>query len=312
MQSALVPDLYLPCSQWLSWLSTLHTLPSSFTSTPSPAPCSAASVQKQDQPSLLSILEDFIERNYNFGTAYALLCLVWNTENSSNIQDELRRHEGEDREHRQKALVGNLIVNPDLTPQHVWDLYSNHVALSWIIQNKTPHPLEEWPTLISHAWVDEKDHVDVWTPINGKEWPVPIPKDVDLNLIRIEMLNLRADNTKSANYQRTYGKKLTQWLCCQLIFCLNVNVQLRDEAKELKAMPDIMSLSMGPSGVIGSDTVSIDPLDDLLKKLVFVTLMEAKQILGLNGLRDTEGDATGVQYPSRIEEYSLEESAKKL
>ncbi|KAK0438742.1 hypothetical protein EV421DRAFT_1822808, partial [Armillaria borealis] len=49
------------------------------------------------------------------------------------------------------------------------------------------------PTPISHAWVDEKDRVDVRTPINGKEWPVPIPKDVDLNLIRIEMLNLGAE-----------------------------------------------------------------------------------------------------------------------
>lgn len=30
----------------------------------------------------------------------------------------------------------------------------------------------------------------MWTPINGYEWPVPIPKDADLNLIRTEMLNL--------------------------------------------------------------------------------------------------------------------------
>ncbi len=49
---------------------------------------------------------------------------------------------------------------------------------------------EERSTPISHAWVDEKDREDVLTPINGKEWPVPIPKDTDLNLIRIEMLNL--------------------------------------------------------------------------------------------------------------------------
>ncbi len=32
--------------------------------------------------------------------------------------------------------------------------------------------------------------MDVMTPINGKEWPVPIPKDASLELIRIEMLNL--------------------------------------------------------------------------------------------------------------------------
>ncbi len=47
-----------------------------------------------------------------------------------------------------------------------------------------------WLQPISHAWMDEKDRAAVWTPINGYKWPVPIPKDVDLNLIRIEMLNL--------------------------------------------------------------------------------------------------------------------------
>ncbi|PBK64853.1 hypothetical protein ARMSODRAFT_978808 [Armillaria solidipes] len=180
----------------------LHTAPSSSTSTASPAspaPSSAASVfglwkfltrslshhQHQHQLSLLSILEDFIERNYDFGTAYALLRPVWNADNPSGIQDELRRREGEDRECRQKALVGNWIVDPNLTPRRVWDLCSNRVVPSWIAG--------KWPTPISHAWVDEKDRVDVLTPINGKEWPVPIPKDVDLNLIRIEMLNLGAE-----------------------------------------------------------------------------------------------------------------------
>ncbi len=37
--------------------------------------------------------------------------------------------------------------------------------------------------------MDEKDLVDVWTPINRHEWPVPIPKDANLDLIQIEMLN---------------------------------------------------------------------------------------------------------------------------
>ncbi len=46
---------------------------------------------------------------------------------------------------------------------------------------------------ISHAWVDEKERTHATTPINGKEWPVPIPKDANLDLIRIEMLNLGAE-----------------------------------------------------------------------------------------------------------------------
>ncbi|PBK81158.1 hypothetical protein ARMGADRAFT_976636, partial [Armillaria gallica] len=99
------------------------------------------------------------------------------------MQRELHRREKEDTEQRRKALVGNRIVEPRLGPRRVWDLYSNRVVPYWIQQRWVTRP-------ISHAWVASTDRVDVWTPINGKEWPVPIPKDADLNLIRIEMLNL--------------------------------------------------------------------------------------------------------------------------
>ncbi|KAK0456822.1 hypothetical protein EV421DRAFT_2029270 [Armillaria borealis] len=44
-------------------------------------------------------------------------------------------------------------------------------------------------------WVDEGDRVDVLTPINGYEWFVPIPKNANLDLIRIEMLNLGVEYT---------------------------------------------------------------------------------------------------------------------
>lgn len=36
----------------------------------------------------------------------------------------------------------------------------------------------------------EEDRADVLTRINGQEWPVPIPKDANLDLIWIEMLNM--------------------------------------------------------------------------------------------------------------------------
>ncbi len=41
--------------------------------------------------------------------------------------------------------------------------------------------------------MNEKDRVNLWTPINGYDWPVPIPKDANLDLIHIEMLNLGAE-----------------------------------------------------------------------------------------------------------------------
>ncbi|KAK0493593.1 hypothetical protein EDD18DRAFT_1405430 [Armillaria luteobubalina] len=154
---------------------TLPMAPSSSTSIASPVPSSATSVQ--DQLSLLSILKDCIKKNYDFGTAYALLRPVWNAVNLSSIQDDLRRR--------------NRIVDPELPPRRVWDLCSNCVVPSWITCNNGEY---YHPTPISHAWVDEKDRVNVWTPINGKEWPVPLPKDADLNLVRIEILNLAAED----------------------------------------------------------------------------------------------------------------------
>ncbi len=74
------------------------------------------------------------------------------------------------------------IVNLNVCPQCAWDLYSNCVVPMWTTGGEYPHA-------ILHAWVDESDCEDVWTPINGREWPMPILKDASLNLICIKMLN---------------------------------------------------------------------------------------------------------------------------
>ncbi|KAK0439149.1 hypothetical protein EV421DRAFT_1906161 [Armillaria borealis] len=138
-----------------------------------------------DASFISSFLEDCIVNNHDFGTAYAYVRLM--PSSWSNIQNELHRWEERDKEKRQKALVDNRIVDPHIPPRRVWDLYSNWVLPQWRITGTKEHP-----SPISHAWVDESDRVDVWMPINGREWPVPIPKDANLDLIRIEMLNLGA------------------------------------------------------------------------------------------------------------------------
>ncbi|SJL13431.1 uncharacterized protein ARMOST_16875 [Armillaria ostoyae] len=140
--------------------------------------------------SFLSSLERCITNNYDFGMAYALLRVIWHTDDWSTVQDELCGREEEDRERRQEAFVGNRIVDTLLPPRRVWDLYSNRVVPYWMMDIDWN---ALWPQPISHAWMDEKDRTVVWTPINGCEWPVPIPKDANLNLIRIEMLNLGAE-----------------------------------------------------------------------------------------------------------------------
>ncbi len=131
------------------------------------------------------------------------------------MQDELCRREEKDREMRQKALVGNVIVNPELEPRRVWDLYSNRVVPSWIA--------DTWPKPISHAWVDENDIVTALTLINGKEWPVPVPKDANLDLIRIEMLSLGLEYTwldvlclrQKEGLRRICGQRSGNWMCLQ-------------------------------------------------------------------------------------------------
>ncbi len=173
-----------------------------------------------ETPSISSLLKDCISKNYDFGTAYGHLRQIWNTDDPSTIPDKLYKHEEEDYKMRQNALVGNLIVKPDLPPRRLWDLYSNQVVPWWTSGNSVCKKSKP----ISHAWMDEKERVNVWTPINGKEWPVPIPKDSNLDLIRIEMLNLGLEYT---------------WLD---VLCLRQKDGLREELRVIEWKLDVPTI----------------------------------------------------------------------
>ncbi len=95
-------------------------------------------------------------------------------EETEGKEGQFKKTEGKERQFTKKA-----------PPRRVWDLYANRVLPYWV-----PH---RDPWAISHAWVDDNDLKREMTPINGYEWPVPMPKNADLNLIRIEMLNLGAE-----------------------------------------------------------------------------------------------------------------------
>ncbi|PBK73164.1 hypothetical protein ARMSODRAFT_1015958 [Armillaria solidipes] len=180
-----------------------------------------------DTPSVLSVLEDCIVKNYDFGTAYGRLRGVWNRNNDCTIEDELRTREEGDKERRREALLRDNLMEWTPPPRRVWDLCSNRVV-PYGIADRFPQP-------ISHAWVDEKDRMDVWTPINGKEWPVPIPKDTNLNLIRIEMLRLGVTYT---------------WLD---VLCLRQKGGPREDLRveEWKLdVPTIGHVYRGPEGVV--------------------------------------------------------------
>ncbi|KAK0433751.1 hypothetical protein EV421DRAFT_1662148, partial [Armillaria borealis] len=134
--------------------------------------------------SLCSLLESYIIEDYDFVTAFSYLRPFWYND-LTDIENTLQTREAWDREMRQDVLVNNKIVSPLLPPRCIWDLFSNRVAPWWVAR--------KYPWAISHAWMKEEDRVDTRTPINGYEWPVPMPRDANLDLIRIEMLNEGAE-----------------------------------------------------------------------------------------------------------------------
>lgn len=62
----------------------------------------------------------------------------------------------------QSILVHDRITQQNVPPRRVWDLRANRVVPYWV---------SEYQKIcgISHAWVDQKDRVNVMSPINGYE-----------------------------------------------------------------------------------------------------------------------------------------------
>ncbi|KAK0204443.1 hypothetical protein DFS33DRAFT_1382325 [Desarmillaria ectypa] len=139
---------------------------------------------KRDTRSQYSLFDAYVSMGYDFGTAFGLLRPFWH-ESMCDMIDKVQICQEKDQQMRQ--LSDSRINKPKTPPRRVWDLYSNRVVPYWVIQS----PKKIWA--ISHAWMDEEDRSDVLTPINGYEWPVPIPKGTSLDLIRIEMLNWGAE-----------------------------------------------------------------------------------------------------------------------
>ncbi|EKM51638.1 uncharacterized protein PHACADRAFT_261891 [Phanerochaete carnosa HHB-10118-sp] len=127
----------------------------------------------------------------DFGRAYGELRRGWFCD-VGNLKSRLESGKRQDEEIRQKAIdrKRGLIVNPRIPPRRVWDLYSNRVLPFWVLLS-TDVPRNLWA--VSHAWVELKQRLLVKTRINCSDWPVPIPDDVDLEQVRVELLNLGAE-----------------------------------------------------------------------------------------------------------------------
>ena len=141
-------------------------------------------------------LKDGIAKSWDLGMLYGYLRPWWFL--GLRFADVLERMKS-----REQAVAaeeptiwddGKLRGYINTAPRRVWDLYSNRVLPFHAVAPDSENdifPSNVWA--VSHVWVPETERHNVWTSVNGKEWPVPIPVDTTLDHIRIELLNMGAE-----------------------------------------------------------------------------------------------------------------------
>ncbi|KLO07626.1 hypothetical protein SCHPADRAFT_836408 [Schizopora paradoxa] len=135
--------------------------------------------------------------------------------------EDIRTCQDHDRELRASAIEDNIIVNPNCPPRRIWDLWSNRVVPLWVT---TPFQGERSKTwfAVSHSWMSEDLRHTVETPINGFEWPVPIPTETTLERVRVELLNYASKLNvnlvwldvlclRQAGAQANEGLRIAEW-----------------------------------------------------------------------------------------------------
>ncbi|RPB27052.1 hypothetical protein L211DRAFT_846603 [Terfezia boudieri ATCC MYA-4762] len=148
-------------------------------------------------------------RNCDFGTIYSwyrleATGLLRGTDLWESLWDPmaaLKSHSdvGHSRVNIKTGCHGNKVIHHHkfADPLRLWDLYSHRVIpfrwfkmseLSVISVTQIFHYANYWA--ISHSWVADDELVAVTTQVNQEQHPVPLPRDVSLDDIRDELLQL--------------------------------------------------------------------------------------------------------------------------
>ena len=163
----------------------------------------------------------FVACNYDLGLAYAAARVAWKHFNEPSVDcSTISIHRAQWHKHvqvldeaRSKAIkieLGHssslqvqqeLITSPySIMPRRLWDLKSNrvvdfrmlHAAQSAMLPGHQP-TIKTRPTFwaVTHSWT--RDMSPVWTAINQRQWPVPLPRNISLESLRSELLTLGAE-----------------------------------------------------------------------------------------------------------------------
>ncbi|GJE89210.1 hypothetical protein PsYK624_053050 [Phanerochaete sordida] len=137
-----------------------------------------------------------LEESLDFGEAYGRARVCWE---ESDLKERRYKavldREADDEDMRRRAVRDWCLLRSEIPPRRVWDLRSNRVLPYAAVFGdqgvRDGLPYQLWA--VSHSWVAPEDRDDVWTPINGWAWPVPLPRATSLAHIRVELLNMGAE-----------------------------------------------------------------------------------------------------------------------
>ncbi|KZV75864.1 hypothetical protein PENSPDRAFT_570719, partial [Peniophora sp. CONT] len=145
-----------------------------------------------DAPALGNTMNHCISRGYDLGMAYGMLRCWWSRISQLDLLSHFESLERKDCERREQGVRERLIIDTYMPPRRVWDLYCNRVLPFWVLDGPdNSFDYSDRIMTVSHAWMSPDERKAVTTPINSNKWPVPIPNDIDLHDLRIELLNLR-------------------------------------------------------------------------------------------------------------------------
>lgn len=143
---------------------------------------------------LQNCLRHVLNTSHDFGQAYGTLRTWWFDYDFTKVLRLMDTRREADEHLSSSAIQGCCITDSHIPPRRVWDLFSNRVLPFYSMPpGLHPHDIPDILCTVSHSWVSEWERKDVWTQINGEQWPVPIPRAISLEQIRVELLNMEAE-----------------------------------------------------------------------------------------------------------------------
>jgi len=155
----------------------------------------------------------FVSQGFDFGLAYAAARVGWkhfDTQRTSDVKAQRCRWLGRAKAIHQwrtdvisKDNTGQELINSpySIMPRRIWDLKSNRVVDFAMLQAEDQSMHEAsiatiaalYPPFwaVSHSWTSDMEAVE--TPINQYQWSVPLPKGINLEHVREELLNFGAE-----------------------------------------------------------------------------------------------------------------------